>query len=139
VTDFLGFDDPEDEPSKKTPAFIPIEKKGPRELAVYHAMMMSAPRVAVQVLITARDETTGDEYWDMAPPPNYFHGGEVWRKLMSWPVTVIPTIEEALQFKINAQETTEAAWWSRLAAARALDEQFGFTTNPDEGKQPPPM
>lgn len=137
--DYLGFEDPVERQAAQGPAFIVTEPLGPRELKVYHDMMLAVPRAAREMVFTATDETTDEELWEVNPPPRYYHGGEHWQKIMDWPT--VPTIEEAMAFKFNAQVSTLAAWWPRLAAARALDEEFGYSNledrqNPPGGSQP---
>ena len=129
-TDWLGFEDPAERKAAQGPAFFASAPKGPRELAVYEAMMRGAPHSATTVLFTRIDEETGLEEWDAAPPPAYFDGGEAWMKILKWPTA--PTIEQALAAQINARASLLGEWWTRLAAARAQDDALGYTELDDK-------
>lgn len=94
----------------------------------------TAHPAANRVLFVDTDEASGEEIW--APPAkgDRVDEGERWKRIMRWPR--IPTIEEAMTFKLSVQQARLAKWWERLREARDLDERLDLT-GPDDKQKPP--
>lgn len=120
--DWLGLEDDGERKAAAGPAFVVGPRSGEREALVQEQMHRAAARDfpgAGEVLFIA-DDGNGGECWDPPQPPDFADEGERWKRLMKWPV--IPSIADALQFKISAERACEAAWWGRLSEARAADD-----------------
>jgi hypothetical protein len=119
----LTSDDNDDGAPQPGPAFTSLPRMGPSELPMYEVMHLRGAKDflgASEVLFTMLDEETGEVIWDPSVPPNFHNEGKRWAKIMSW--SRIPTIAEARQFQLNARMGLQAAWWSRMSAARAEDD-----------------
>jgi hypothetical protein len=119
--DFLGFEDPADRRAEQGPAFIVGPKTGQRELLVIEEMHRRGSAEfpgCYQITFTMDDEN--GEIWDPPVAPDYIDEGVRWQRLMRWPE--IPDVESAKAHQANARRALVAAWWDRLAAARAEDE-----------------
>jgi hypothetical protein len=118
-----GFDLEADSNAPLGPALISCWTAGPAEILVLEEMHRKGAAAfpgSTKVMFTAQDDTTGEETWPAPMPPDFVDIGLVWQRLMDWPVVPIPDVAQA--FVLSARLGLLAAWWDRLAAARAEDE-----------------
>jgi hypothetical protein len=118
----LTISDEDDGGAPIGPALMPGGRVGLNELLVLEQMTRFGARDfpgAGDIVFTAvtRD---GEEIFDPPQPPDHRDEGERWQAIMTWPT--VPTVAEAIAFAVNARRGLLAAWWDRLAAARAADE-----------------
>jgi hypothetical protein len=121
IEDLSGGDDDDGKPPVG-PALMLGAKMGDNELRMYEFMIRSGSRQfpgSADVMFTFLTDD-GDAIWDPPVPPDFVDEAKRWQDLMSWPT--VPTIEEARAFQTNARAALLAAWWDRLAAARAEDD-----------------
>jgi hypothetical protein len=127
--DYLGFGDEAERRGAVDFALISHPPMGPCELIVAEQMHRKQDAPECNRILFA---TVTDDGVEVLEEPL------AWQRIMRWPRE--PTVAEVQQFQLNARASRLAAWWERLAAAKAEDDSAARpvrATKPEGGPDRP--